>query len=268
TDEEILGQSMQGFVGRDSHGHVRNPDHLYRPYKVREGDKELSIVFRDHALSDMIGFHYQRSEPIAAADDFVRHVRAIRQAVNGDRPALVSVILDGENCWEHYPGGGVPFLRALYERCGRSPDIRPVSLGAYLEEQPPRDTLPRLFAGSWINHNFAIWVGHEEDNTAWDALHHAREHLRERAERRLVPAEALRQAWEEIYSAEGSDWFWWYGDDHSSSQDALFDYLFRKHLQNVYLLLGDTPPPELSRPIKRHIQKAIHTMPRAFLEVK
>jgi len=21
-------------------------------------------------------------------------------------------------------------------------------------------------------------------------------------------------AWKEIYVAEGSDWFWWYGDDH------------------------------------------------------
>jgi alpha-amylase/alpha-mannosidase (GH57 family) len=268
TDEEVLGQSMQGFVGRDAHGHVRNPDHLYRPYKVREGDSELAIVFRDHALSDRIGFHYQRSEPIAAAEDFVRHLRAIRQAVQGTRPPLVSVILDGENCWEHYPGGGVAFLRALYERCSRSPDIRPVSLGSYLEEQPPRDTLPRLAAGSWIHHNFAIWVGHEEDNFAWDLLHRTREHLRLRAEQGHVPAEKLRQAWEEIYIAEGSDWFWWYGDEHSSSQDALFDYLFRKHLQNVYLLLGDPTPPELSRPIKRHIQKPIHTLPRALLEVK
>jgi alpha-amylase/alpha-mannosidase (GH57 family) len=268
TDEGVLGQSMQGFVGRDAHGHVRNPDHLYRPYKVREGDQELAIVFRDHGLSDRIGFHYQRSEPVAAAEDFVGHLRKIRQAVNGARPPLVSIILDGENCWEHYPGGGVAFLRALYEHCSRSPDLRPVSLGSYLEELPPRDTLPRLTAGSWIHHNFAIWVGHEEDNFAWDLLHRTREHLRQRAEQGHVPAEKVRQAWEEIYIAEGSDWFWWYGDDHSSSQDALFDYLFRKHLQNVYLLVGDPVPPELARPIKRHIQKAIHTLPRALLEVK
>jgi hypothetical protein len=79
---------------------------------------------------------------------------------------------------------------------------------------------------------------------------------------------AILKAWEEIYIAEGSDWFWWYGDDHSSTQDAVFDYLFRKHLQNVYLLLGDAPPAELSRPISRRIQRAIHTVPRSFLEVK
>ena len=174
TDEEILSKSTQGFVSRDHHGHLSNPDHMYRPYTVREGASELGIVFRDHALSDMIGFHYQRSSAADAAGDFVHHLEAIGKAVSDERPALVSIILDGENCWEHYPGGGVAFLRTLYERCTRTPGIRPVRIGEYLEQHPPTDKLPHLFAGSWINHNFAIWIGHEEDNTAWDALHRTR----------------------------------------------------------------------------------------------
>lgn len=267
TDEGVLSQSTQGFVSRDSHGHVRNPELLYRPYKVREGDRELSIVFRDHALSDMIGFHYQRSAGAAAAEDFLRHLHNIGQAVHLGQPPLVPVILDGENCWEHYPEGGVPFLRSLYQKCALSTTVKPVKLGGYLESNPPRDALPRLFAGSWINHDFAIWIGHEEDNTAWDALHRAREHLRSRAQQGHIPQECAQRAWEEIYIAEGSDWFWWFGDDHSSAQDALFDYLFRKHLQNVYLILGDQPPADLARPISRRGQKAIHTLPRSFLDV-
>jgi alpha-amylase/alpha-mannosidase (GH57 family) len=287
TDEGVLSMATQGFVSRDAHGQVRNPAHLYRPYQVREGDSALGIVFRDHALSDMIGFHYQRSEPVAAAEDFLRHLHSIRTSV-GDEPALVSVILDGENCWEHYPSGGVPFLRALYQRCTHTAGLRPVSVGAYLEEHPPRDTLPHLFAGSWINHNFAIWIGHEEDNAGWDAIHRTREHLRQRTEEFALrlddggsggarasaeaairdPHSAIRRAWEEIYVAEGSDWFWWYGDEHSSAQDALFDYLFRKHLQNVYLLLGEEPPADLGRPISRRGQRAVHTLPRSLLEVK
>jgi hypothetical protein len=205
----------------------------------------------------------------------------------------VSVILDGENCWEHYPGGGVPFLRNLYEGCTKSKTIKPVQIGEFIAKHPPRDTLPRLFAGSWINHNFAIWVGHEEDNAGWDALHRTREHLVGRnAERGMRSAElkesaaipsaksairnpqsasepsAIQRAWNEIYIAEGSDWFWWYGDEHHSAQLALFDYLFRKHLQNVYLLLGETPPAELGRPISRRGHRLIHTMPRSFLDVK
>jgi alpha-amylase/alpha-mannosidase (GH57 family) len=288
TDEEILGASTHGFVSRDGRGHVRNPDQMYRPYKVAEAGQELGIVFRDHALSDLIGFHYQRSEPVAAAEDFLHHLRSIGQAVTGNQPALVSVILDGENCWEHYPGGGVAFLRALYERCVRAQDIQPVTIGEFLESNPPRDTLPHLFAGSWISHDFAIWIGHEEDNTAWDLLHRAREHLLKRSsERRAASTVAtsgplvagvsgtsgplvatLQRAWDELYIAEGSDWFWWFGEDHSSAQDAQFDYLFRKHLQNIYLLLGDTPPPELARPISRRGQHTLHSMPRSFLDVK
>ncbi len=247
TDEEVLGQATQGFVGRDAQGHVRNPDHLYRPYRVREGEHELGIVFRDHALTDMVGFHYQRSRGEEAADDFVRHLHNIRRAVPASEPVLVSVILDGENCWEHYPEGGVPFLRALYRLCTSDPAIRTVQIGEYLEANPPRDTLPHLFAGSWINHNFAIWVGHEEDNTAGTPCTAPASICTQRAALPHLPPEKVRQAWEELYIAEGSDWFWWYGDDHSSEQDALFDYLFRKHLQNIYMLLGDAPPLDLSQ---------------------
>src|SRR5260370_27270762 len=140
TDEEILGQSTQGFVSRDDKGHVRNPELLYQPYLVKDGAHELNIVFRDHALSDMIGFHYQRSPGAEAADDFVRHLANIRKAVNHKLPVLVSVILDGENCWEHYAEGGVTFLRALYKRGTKTPELRPVPLGEYLEQNPPRDT--------------------------------------------------------------------------------------------------------------------------------
>jgi hypothetical protein len=231
----------------------------------------------------MIGFHYQRSRGEEAARDFVHHLHAIRKAIPDNEPAFVSVILDGENCWEHYPDGGVAFLRELYKLCTHDDIVKSVRIGDYLQANPPRDTLPHLFAGSWINHNFAIWIGHEEDNTAWDLLHRTREHLFQRAaDCKLMIADspeirrseiinlqsAMPRAWEELYIAEGSDWFWWFGDEHSSSQDDLFDQLFRKHLQNVYTLLGDTPPVELSRPIKRRGRKAIHSMPRSFLPVK
>jgi alpha-amylase/alpha-mannosidase (GH57 family) len=268
TDEEILGASTHGQVSRDAKGHVRNPEVLYRGWKVREGGAELGIVFRDHALSDLIGFHYQRSEPQAAVDHFMGCLHGIAQVVHTPEPALVSVTLDGENCWEHYPGGGVDFLRALYNRCTTTPGVRTMTVGEYLERHPPREALHRLFAGSWISHNFAIWIGHEEDNTAWDALHRTRDHLLRRQKEGGHTDEVIARAWQEIYIAEGSDWFWWFGDDHSSAQDALFDYLFRKHLQNVYTLLGDEPPPELMRPISRRGLRVNYTQPRAFLDVK
>ena len=251
TDEEILGCSTNGKVGRDSRGHVRHPELLYRAWKVREAGHELAIVFRDHSMSDQVGFHYQRSPGPVAAADFMGKLHAIGDACRHNPATLVPVILDGENCWEYYPDGGVSFLRSLYQGAVRDPRIRPVKVGEFLREHPPADTLHRLFAGSWISHNFAIWIGHPEDNRGWDALHAARAFLVEEERTGRHDPATLARAWDEIYIAEGSDWFWWYGDDHSSALDGLFDHLFRKHLRNVYTLLGCDPPGSLFTPISQ-----------------
>src|SRR5258708_33535960 len=243
---------------------------LYRHWSIEEPGQQLQIVFRDHGLSDLIGFHYQRSDPVRAAQDLLGRVEAIGRAVesnNAGRPALVPIILDGENCWEYYPDGGVEFLRTLYKSAAKHPVIPPARICDHLRENPASDRIGRLFAGSWISHNFAIWIGHHEDNTAWDLLHQTRQFLLQTQSLGKVSERALARAWEEIYIAEGSDWFWWFGDDHSSAQDDLFDQLFRKHLQNVYLLLGEQPPADLPRPISRRSRRALYTLPRAFLDV-
>lgn len=271
TDEEILSESTDGWISRDGHGHLRNPEMLYRPWRVENGDQHLQIVFRDHALSDLIGFHYQRSDPHHAADDLINRTLAIGRAVEhngGSRGALVPIILDGENCWEFYPDGGVEFLRKFYRSCAAHSEIRPMRIRDYLQEQPATDHIGHLYAGSWISHNFAIWIGHHEDNTAWDLLHQTREFLKQKTAEGNTPEDVLKQAWEELYIAEGSDWFWWFGDDHSSSQDFLFDQLFRKHLQNVYQVLGEAIPGVLSHPITRAEHRQIHTDPKGFLPVK
>ena len=269
TDEEILSGSTHGKVGRDGRGYVRHPELLYRPWKVAEGGHELAIVFRDHALSDQVGFHYQRSPGPAAAADFLGKLHAIGDACRQNPATLVPVILDGENCWEYFPDGGVSFLRDLYRNAVRDPRVRPTTVGEFLREHPPTDTLPRLFSGSWISHNFAIWIGHPEDNRAWDCLHDTREFLVREANSGRHAADLLERAWRELYIAEGSDWFWWYGDDHSSALDALFDHLFRKHLRNIYTLLGVEPPGGLFAAISQSAagRKALHDPPTSFLDV-
>jgi alpha-amylase/alpha-mannosidase (GH57 family) len=268
TDEEILAQSTDGFVSRDNHGHVRHPEMLYRSWHVDSPDGPLQIIFRDHGLSDLIGFQYQRHDPVAAASDMLGRVTSIGKAVeahNAGRPALVPIILDGENCWEYYPDGGVRFLRELYRGAVAHPAIRPVRVSDHLKAHPATDRIARLFAGSWISHNFDIWIGHDEDRAAWDLLHETRAFLLEREAQ--GESEAVQNARRELEIAEGSDWFWWFGDDHSSTQDGLFDQLFRRHLENVYTLLGEPPPPKLLRPISQAAQRALHTQPRGFLDV-
>lgn len=271
TDEEILAESTNGWISRDEHGHMRHPEMLFRPWRVSDGDAQLQVVFRDHALSDLIGFHYQRSDPHAAAADLLGRIEGIGRAVdshNAGRPALVPIILDGENCWEYYADGGVEFLRTLYREAAARDTINPVRVSDHVCAFPATDKIGHLYAGSWISHNFAIWIGHQEDVTAWELLHETRKFLQEAESSDKHPAESIANAWEEIFIAEGSDWFWWFGDDHSSAQDVLFDQLFRKHLQNVYELLGTRCPDSLQQPITRTEIRAIHTMPTGFLPVK
>ena len=52
-----------------------------------------------------------------------------------------------------------------------------------------------------------------------------------------------------IYTAEGSDWFWWYGADQNSGDDGSFDLQFRLTLQRVYELMGAEVPTFLKVPV-------------------
>ncbi len=231
TDEDILSRSL---------GQVMRPELLYRPYRI--GASGPAVLFRDHALSDRIGFHYKTWDAHAAADDFLGRVREAGHrhgAATGGEVAIVSVILDGDNAWEYYPGGGRPFVRALYGALERATDIQTVTMAEAASE--PATVLPGVFPGSWINSDFQIWIGHRDDHRAWDQLSAARATYDARAA--LVDEVSRDRAHEEILIAEGSDWFWWYGDDHSSDHDADFDDLFRRHLRNAYAALG-APAPE------------------------
>jgi len=271
TDEEILSCSTDGWVCRDMNGYLRNPEMLYRPWRVEEAGRSVQIIFRDHAMSDLIGFQYQHYRADQAVQDFVGKLEAIGRATHrlGDkRPTLVSIILDGENCWEYYPRSGVDFLRSLYRRIVEHPKLTPVRLCDYLAKYPATDRLGHLFPGSWIQHNFSIWIGHAECNRAWDLVSRTRRQLVKAAAAKKASDDNLRRAWEELYIAEGSDWFWWFDPRHHTAHDMVFDRLFRKHLQNVYTLLGETPPVELARPIRQGFRIGAPTEPTGLLSVR
>jgi len=244
TDEMILANTLATNFGRDGRGLVEQADRLYRPYLVSAGGAEVACGFRDHALSDLIGFVYAGWPAAAAADDFVgRLVEAGRHASakDGREEPTIFVILDGENAWEHFEGGGRPFLRALYGRLSRHPELRTVTMADACAA--PRERLQGIFPGSWIDANFYIWIGHADDQRAWSQVAEARQALD--AAGPDVDADTLVRARQEMFISEGSDWCWWYGDDHSSEHDSEFDELFRRHLRNVYRLLQRPIPDEL-----------------------
>jgi hypothetical protein len=81
-------------------------------------------------------------------------------------------------------------------------------------------------------------------------------------------AKALARAKESLLAAEGSDWCWWYGPEHSTANDAEFDALYRKHLTGIYVALGLPDPDNLAKPIKKLPERALHLPPSELLKIK
>jgi alpha-amylase/alpha-mannosidase (GH57 family) len=261
TDEDILSISS----GRPIRDQSRNavPDILYRPYTF----ENVSIVFRDHILSDLIGFTYSGWEPKKAAEDFIGRLVQVWSNVARDGPHLLSIILDGENAWEYYRNDGHDFLSYLYEGLSGEKRLKTVTVSEYLKEHGRGEPLKKLHAGSWIYANFSVWIGHEEDNRAWDYLAGARDDLD--LFQKMNPDRDLSEAWKAIYIAEGSDWNWWYGDDHATDSQKDFDELFRLNLMKVYEEIGKEIPHHLFIPVPREDRSISPTVTiRGFIEPK
>ena len=223
------------------------------------GAQSIAMVFRDTELSDRIGFKYQTYRGEEAAEDFVQSILSFAPSKNQD-DVLITVILDGENAWEWYKEDmdGKEFLHALYRKLSKLFDAKqviPTTTSEYLEGNPKRGVRPhplgkqssmkQIWPGSWINANYDTWIGEPEENRAWEYLLRVRKDL-EKSDitqpnaSQPAPTANTRawfayMAWESMYAAEGSDWFWWYGRDQEAlGGDKPFDDAFRTHLNNVY----------------------------------
>lgn len=237
SDEEILAASLDA-------GDRRSPADLYRPW--RAADSRLTLIFRDHRLSDLIGFVYRDWDPADAAEDFIHRLKAVGDRFDGrDRPPLVSVILDGENPWGWYRDAGEGFLRGLYAGIEADPDLRTVTISEHLAEFPADAELASVFPGSWIDHSFRTWIGGTEHRRAWELLTDALEATKRHGD----AGEALQRARQHLRIAEGSDWFWWYSENQHTLDADIFDALFRSQVAHVYRALDEEPPQAVEEPI-------------------
>jgi alpha-amylase/alpha-mannosidase (GH57 family) len=209
------------------------------PWHWLQDGRELLLVFRDTRLADNVGFEYASWKAQTAANHLADNILALGQQAPYDNP-IVSVILDGENPWEAYPDGGEGFLVALFERLTQDAELRCVTPGMLLDEDHHFPTLEHVDPGSWIMGNFDIWTKDREARQAWRLLARARIELADQAAGPVLDA---------LLAAEGSDWFWWYGETFQSDQKPQFDALFRGHLIAAYAAAGLDAPAEMYEPI-------------------
>ena len=247
-----------------SHRHVEHLE-LFQGWRVHANGASIQALFRERPLSDFIGFDAARNETSKAVEHLIEHLKNIAKVAPEDG-GVVPLILDGENAWEAFPDSGEAFLSSFYRALVETPELQPCRIGEYFDAHPAKAEVATLHSGSWIRSDFDIWIGDPEENKGWEWLKETRAFLVNHLEQNPVSAELAEKAWWEIYAAEGSDWFWWYGPDFTIDTDFLFDELFRLHLQNVYRILGIEPPAHLDVPICLPSSQLGYSKPLRLLE--
>ncbi len=262
TDRGVLEKSGE-------HGYeTEDPEILLRPYLAGKRGNQVSVFFRHTRLSDDIGFSMQSyADYDRAAEEYLGWIReGFARRVENPAERVLSIILDGENAWGSYRNDARAFLRGLYRRLDDDAELVTTTFSEFVEGNPERGIAPHpqkeqhevspLFCASWIDemgsphgNDLNIWIGSPEENRGWELLGIARQRL---ADSGATP-ESHPDAFESLYIAEGSDWFWWFGDDFTlpTGGDWMFDWLFRERVKDIYRHLGEVPPEVLDRPIIR-----------------
>jgi alpha-amylase/alpha-mannosidase (GH57 family) len=217
----------------------------FGPWQASRDGHDLTLFFRDDELSDRIGFQYSTWGADHAVDDLIAKLDSIRTHWHGASPPIVSIIMDGENAWEHFPYNAWYFLQHLYSRLVTHPHIELTTFRKLLDRGVRRKVLPRLVAGSWVYGNFAVWIGDPWKNSAWELLSAAKRCVDHRLRSEPADSAAVDAILEQLGVCEGSDWFWWLGSDNQREDSVAFDGLLREHLEALYRLLGVPAPEEL-----------------------
>jgi len=232
TDEAILFRSLNNDTRKN----------LYKPYNYNG----MTMGFRDHGLSDLIGFNYRFKSGYDASRHFMQVVEPIAHT---QEDATIFVILDGENAWEFFENNAYDFFTELYERFTQTSWCKTVTMDE-ISMLKNKGILNTLASGSWIHGNFDTWSGHAEKNRAWELIYQTKRDYEHHKEG--IADEVAQKIKFHFLASECSDWFWWYGDDHITAFGLEFDRLFREHLISIYHLLNIHPPADLFESIISH----------------
>lgn len=244
SDEGILAKSIDFSFVRDFRGYLEDPYFLMKTYKYKtKDDSEIQMIFRDSVIPNLINFEYANHDPKTAANDLYDRIKVIQNKLqtSPDKTHLLTIALDGENCWENYEQDGAMFLNKIYSLIEEDETLETVLISDYIEKETHSKELKKIHSGSWLNQNFQLWIGEPIKNLAWNYLKEVRADFDNFAKSN-PEHKNLNYAYRELMIAQGSDWFWWYGEPNNSGQDYIFDYLFREHLKNTYRYLGLSVP--------------------------
>lgn len=251
SDEGILSDSIDFEFARDFRGYMENPYHLLKTYDY-DG---IDIIFRDSLLPNLIGFEYPNHSPEGAANDLYERIKVIQSKLlsSPDENHLLTIAMDGENCWENYSNDGYTFLNTIYSLIENDPTLETVLISDFIEKDTQKP-LSKISSGSWVNRSFKLWIDEPLKDLAWTYLKRVHDDFLSFV--KVHPEHPnIYAAKRELFVCEGSDWFWWYGEPNDSGRDNIFDYLFREHLKNIYMYLGISAPEYLDTPLLSAINK-------------
>lgn len=251
SDEGILSDSIDFEFARDFRGYMEDPYHLLKTYRYND----VNIVFRDSLLPNLIGFEYPNHSSEGAANDLYERIKIIQSKLlsSPDENHLLTIAMDGENCWENYSNDGYTFLNTIYSLIENDPTLETVLISDYIEKDTQKP-LTKISSGSWVNRSFKLWIDEPLKDLAWTYLKRVHDDFLNYV--KLHPEHPnIYAAKRELFVCEGSDWFWWYGEPNDSGRDNIFDYLFREHLKNTYMYLGIKSPEYLDIPLLSAINK-------------
>ena len=252
SDEGVLSDTIKFEFARDFRGHIEDPYHLLKTYDCN-GTK---VIFRDALIPNLIGFEYPKVSPEGAANDLYDRIKIAQSKLlsSPDNNHLLTIAMDGENCWENYSSDGATFLEKLYSLIENDETLETVLISDYIENDDSQKTLNKISAGSWVNRNFKLWIDEPLKNLAWTYLKQVKDDFTSFVKSNPNHPN-INFARRELFISEGSDWFWWYGEPNDSGRDNIFDYIFREHLKNIYKYLYIPVPEYLDIPLLSAITK-------------
>ena len=181
SDEGILASSIDFEFEHDFKGFLKEPYHLLKTYEYKTKKSDIKMIFRDSTIHNLISFEYPHHNPIATANDLYDRIKVMQSKIlsSPDKDHLLTIALDGENCWENYFEDGSSFLKTLYTLITEDDTLETVLISDYIEQTKEHKLLPKIAAGSGFNRNFKLWIDEPVKDLAWTYLKRVRDDFSE-----------------------------------------------------------------------------------------